>query len=65
MALDEEIEAAILGEIGGGRVVIIDIVHDELTHRAGIQETAGLAKNALDRIQPHWVGHGYHALRKP
>lgn len=55
MALDEEIEAVILDEIGGDRVVIIDIVHDELTHRAGIQETAGLAKNALDRIRPPWV----------
>ena len=55
MALDEEIEAAILDEIGADRVVIIDIVHDELTHRAGIPETAGLAKKALDRIRPHWT----------
>jgi hypothetical protein len=55
MALDGEIEAAILDEIGGDRVVIIDIVKDELTHRADIPETAGLAKNALDRIPPNWV----------
>jgi hypothetical protein len=55
MAVDEEIEAAILDEIGGDRVVIIDIVQDELTYRAGIPETAGLAKKALDRIQPHWT----------
>jgi hypothetical protein len=50
-----EIEAAILDEIGGDRVVIIDIVQDELIRRADIQETAGLAKNALGRIPPHWV----------
>jgi len=55
MALDEEIEAAVLDEIGGAPVIIIDIVQDELTHRAGIPETAGLAKNALDRLQPHWT----------
>lgn len=55
MAVDEEIEAAVLDEIGGEHVVIIDVVQDELTHRAGIQETAGLAKNALDRIRPHWT----------
>lgn len=55
MALDEAIEAAILDEIGADRVVTIDIVHDELTHRAGIPETAGLAKKALDRTRQHWT----------
>lgn len=55
MALDEEIEAVILDEIADDRVVIIDIVHDELTYRATIPETAGPAKNALDRIRPHWT----------
>ena len=55
MAVDEKIESAVLDEIGDDRVVIIDIVHDELTRRAGVPETAGLAKNALDRLQPHWV----------
>jgi hypothetical protein len=54
MALDEEIEAAILDEIGGDYVMIIDIVHDELTRRASVPETAGLAKNALSRLQQHW-----------
>jgi hypothetical protein len=54
MALDEEIEAAILDEIGDDHVMIIDIVHDELTRRVSVPETAGLAKNALSRLQPHW-----------
>lgn len=55
MALDEGIESALLEEIGGDRVIIIDIVQDELTYRADVPETAGLAKSALDRIQPHWT----------
>ena len=40
MAVDEDIEAAALDEIGADSVVIIDIVQDELTRRAGIPETA-------------------------
>ena len=55
MALNEDIEAAVLDEIGDDRVVIIDIVHDELTHRAAMPGTAGLAKTALDRVQPRWT----------
>jgi hypothetical protein len=55
MAVDERIESAVLDEIGGGIVRIIDIVHDELNRRASIPETAGLAKNALDRIPAHWT----------
>jgi hypothetical protein len=55
MALDEGIESAVLAEIGGDHVMIIDIVHDELTRRASVPETAGLAKNALSRLQPHWT----------
>lgn len=55
MALGEEIEAAVLDEIGDDRVVIIDVVHDELTRRAAIPGTAGLARNALNRIQPRWT----------
>jgi len=39
LAVDEDIEAA---------------VQDELTRRAGIPETAGLAKIALTCIKPHW-----------
>ncbi len=54
MAVDQQIEAAVLDEIGNDRVVIIDIVQDELTHRAGIPDTAGLAKVALTCIKPHW-----------
>jgi hypothetical protein len=54
MAVDTDIEAAVLDEIGNDRVVIIDIVHDELTHCASIPETAGLAKIALACIKPHW-----------
>jgi hypothetical protein len=55
MALNEDIEAAVLDEIGDDRVVIIDIVHDELTHRAGMPGTAELAKTALDRVRPRWT----------
>ncbi len=54
MAVNEDIEAAVLREIGDDQVVIIDIVQDELTRRAGIPETAGLAKIALTCIKPHW-----------
>lgn len=55
IALDEKIEAIVLDEIGDDRVVIIDIVHDELTRRAAIPATAGLAKTALDRLQSDWT----------
>jgi hypothetical protein len=55
MALSEEIEAAVLDEIGDDPVMIIDVVRDELTRRAAIPGTAGLAKAALDRLQPHWT----------
>jgi hypothetical protein len=55
MALGEEMEAAVLDEIGDDRVVIIDVVHDELTRRAAIPGTAGLARSALNRIQPRWT----------
>jgi hypothetical protein len=54
MAVDKDIEAAVLDEIGDELVVIIDIVQDELTRRAGIPETAALAKVALSGIRPHW-----------
>lgn len=55
MALNEDIEAAVLDEIGDDRVVITDIVHDELTRRAAIPGTAALAKTALDRFRPDWA----------
>jgi hypothetical protein len=55
MALSEEIEAAVLDEIGDDHVMIIDVVRDELTRRAAIPGTAGLAKCALDRLQPRWT----------
>jgi hypothetical protein len=55
MALDEDIEAAVLDEIGDDPVMIIDIVHDELTRRAAIHGTAGLAKTAINRLRPHWT----------
>lgn len=54
MAVDEDIEAAVLDEIGADPVVIIDIVQDELARRAGIPETAKFAEIALTCIQPHW-----------
>ncbi len=55
MALDEEIEAVVLDEIGDDRVMIIDIVRDELTRRTTIPATAGLAKTALNRQQSGWT----------
>jgi len=55
MALGEEVEAAVLDEIGDDHVVIIDVVHDEVTRRAAIPGTAGLARSALNRIQPRWT----------
>jgi hypothetical protein len=55
MAVDERIEAAVLDEIGDDPVMIIDIVHDELTRRAGMAATAGLAGTALSRFQPRWT----------
>ncbi|MGH3277370.1 MAG: hypothetical protein ACRDNZ_23965 [Streptosporangiaceae bacterium] len=55
MAVHEGIEAAVLDEIGGDPVMIIDIVHDELTRRAAISGTAELAKAALGRFRPHWT----------
>lgn len=55
MALDEEIEAAVLDEVGDDRVLIIDVVNDELTRRAAIPGTAGLARTALNRLQPQWT----------
>jgi hypothetical protein len=55
MALHEGIQAAVLDEIGDDPAVIIDIVHDELTRRAAIPGTAGLAKTALNRLQPNWT----------
>jgi len=55
MALDEKIEAIVLDEIGNDHVMIIDIVQDELTRRAAIPATAGLAKTALDRLQSDWT----------
>jgi hypothetical protein len=55
MTLDEDIEAAILDEIGDDPVMFIDIVHDELTRLAAFAGTAGLAKTALNRFRPHWT----------
>jgi hypothetical protein len=55
MALHEDIEASVLDEIGADRVMIIDIIHDELNRRATISDTAVLAKTALNRFQPHWM----------
>ena len=55
MAVDEDIEAAVLDEIGNDPVMIIDIVHDELTHRASDPETARLARSAVNSIKPHWL----------
>lgn len=55
MALDEEIEAAVLDEIGNDPVMIIDIVRDELTRRAAVPGTDGLAKAALNCLQSRWT----------
>ena len=55
MAVDGEIDAAVLDEIGNDPVMIIDIVQDELTRRASVPGTAGLAKGALNRLKPPWL----------
>jgi hypothetical protein len=55
MAVDEGIEAAVLDGIGDDHVMIIDIVHDELTRRAAIPGTAGLAKTALSSFRAQWT----------
>jgi len=54
MAVDTDIEAEVLDEIGDDHVVIIDIVQDELNRRADVPETAGLAKTALSCIESRW-----------
>ena len=55
MAVDAEIDAAVLDEIGKDPVMIIDIVQDELTRRASVPGTAGLAKGTLNRLKPPWL----------
>jgi hypothetical protein len=55
MAVDVDIAAAVLAEIGSDVVVIIDVVHEELRHRASISSTAALAQTAMAGIQPHWT----------
>jgi hypothetical protein len=55
MAVGKGIEAAVLDEIGDDPVMIIDIVHDELTRRAALPGTAGLAKTALSSFRPYWA----------
>lgn len=54
MAVDAAITAAVLAEIGTDIVVIIDVVLEELQHRATVASTASLAEAALAGIQPHW-----------
>jgi hypothetical protein len=55
MAVDAEIGNAVLDEIANDPVVIIDIVHDELTRRASIASTATLAQAALSSMRPQWT----------
>jgi hypothetical protein len=55
MAVDDAIAAAVLDEIGGDPVMIIDIVTDELHYRATVADTAKLAKTALAAKQPGWI----------
>jgi len=54
MAVDGDIFAAVLAEISTDIVVIIDVVNDELAHRATIPSTTLLAQQAQASIQPNW-----------
>lgn len=54
MAVDDAITNAVLEQIGTDRVVIIDVVNDELGYRATQKETAQLAKVALANKKPDW-----------
>lgn len=55
MAVDDAIAAAVLDEICGDRVVIIDVVTDELHYRATVDDTAELASTALANRRPEWT----------
>lgn len=55
MAVDEDIADVVLQEIGNDSVVIIDMVVDELKHRATIPATATLAKKALSVVPASWI----------
>lgn len=58
MAVDVAISAAVLDEIGADKVVVIDVVLEELEYRAAVSGTADLARNALAGRLPSWVSFG-------
>jgi hypothetical protein len=55
MAVDDAIATAVLKELGDDRVVIIDVVTDELHYRATRDDTAELAKTALANKKSEWT----------
>ncbi|MDQ1292600.1 MAG: hypothetical protein QG608_480 [Actinomycetota bacterium] len=56
MAIDPRIEAAVHDEVraNGGKMVLIDIVKEELEHRACQPDTAVPASAALASLGPNW-----------
>jgi hypothetical protein len=54
MAVHEEIADVVFQETGNDMVVIVDVVIDELKHRATIPATASLAKKSLALVPPSW-----------
>jgi hypothetical protein len=55
MAVDDAVAAAVMEEIGDDRVVIIDVVTDELHYRATVDDTAELANTALADRKSDWT----------
>jgi len=54
MAVDPEIAAEVMAEIGSDPVVVIDVVREELTYRATRPGTGALAQTALQSIPVDW-----------
>jgi hypothetical protein len=56
MAIDPRIDAEVKDEMaaGGGTMVLIDVVRDELEYRGTQATTAALAHGALASIGPGW-----------
>jgi hypothetical protein len=55
MAVDPDIRAAVMDEIGTDRVVIVDVVLDELDYRSTRPDTKALARLALHHLPGEWI----------
>lgn len=55
MAVDEAIAEAVLAEVAGDPVMLLDVVVDELEYRRTQPETAHLARTALNLLPDSWV----------